>query len=118
MDTLSRARRSRSRLAPLFALTAILEVSACDDETNEPDPELPSRTTLVPASNSGYVEARTSQIVTDGSPPSYVFDEFNFDEDATISEVGWQGIYCVQTDGAGAPAPTASSFTISRSRRT
>lgn len=78
----------------------------------DPDDDDPIRTTIVPTTNSGYVEARTSQIVTDGSPPSWVFDDFTFSSAATISTVQWQGIYCVQTPGAGAPAPTASSFTV------
>ncbi|MEP6692601.1 MAG: hypothetical protein ABJD07_15700 [Gemmatimonadaceae bacterium] len=51
--------------------------------------------------------------MTNGSPPSQVFDDFTFTQTGTITTVGWQGIYCVQQVNAAAPAPTASSFTVS-----
>ena len=106
------ALRVAARGGLALTLAAWFALSACGSET-EPEPEGPVVSTIVPPTTSGYVEARTSQIVTDGSGPSQVFDDFTFDESVTIHQVDWQGIYCVQTPGAGAPAPTASSFTIS-----
>ena len=102
---------------PAFAWSTLLLLAvACggDDGDSDPTPlpDDPDRSTLVPPTTSGFVEARTSQIVTDGSLPSTVFDDFTLTEDATITTVGWQGIYCVQQAGAAAPSPTASSFTI------
>jgi len=52
-------------------------------------------------------------VVSDGSPPSWVFDDFTFDRDGTIGTVVWQGIYCVQTAGSSAPTPSATGFTVS-----
>ena len=104
--------RIAARGALALTLAAWFALSACGSET-DPDPDPPTISTIVPPASTGYVEARTSQIVTDGSGPSQVFDDFTFDENVTISEVGWQGIYCVQTPGSAAPAPTASSFTVS-----
>ena len=100
--------------ASVALVATLLLAAACGGDSNSPPPpeEEPTRTTMVPETTSGYVEARTSQIVTDGSPPSYVFDDFILDEPATIRTIGWQGIYCVQQPGAAAPSPTASSFTI------
>ncbi|MEO8227770.1 MAG: hypothetical protein ABI637_10070 [Gemmatimonadota bacterium] len=97
----------------VLAMTAIVAVAACSKKS----PTAPSNpvaiTNIVPPANSGFVEARTSQIVTDGSPPSQVFDDFSFAAGGTFTKVGWQGIYCVQQPGAAAPSPTASSFTVS-----
>ncbi len=97
------------RLAASAALAVALVGCGKDAPTA---PDAPSRSTLIPAGTSGFVEARTSQIVTDGSGPSQVFDDFTFDDDVTITSLQWQGIYCVQQPNAGAPAPTASSFTV------
>ena len=112
-----RFRRRTVQATAALALVAWFAVTACGTEDNTgPDDEEPDpveQSNIVPPSNGGYVEARTSQIVTDGSPPSQVFDDFTLGNDGTIRTIGWQGIYCVQTPGAGAPAPTASSFTIS-----
>ena len=108
----ARSLRLAARGGLALTLAAWFALSACGSET-EPEPEGPAVSTIVPPTSGGYVEARTSQIVTDGSGPSQVFDDFTFDEDVTIRDVDWQGIYCVQTPGAAAPAPTASSFTIS-----
>lgn len=101
----------------LLTLFGSLALSACSSSSKHPTE--PGKTTppghesTIPAGTSGYVEARTSQIVTDGSPPSQVFDDFTLSAAATIRTVGWQGIYCVQQVGSAAPAPTASSFTVS-----
>lgn len=107
------------RLAALsvraFALTALFALSACGKDKNPTPPvnTKPIHETTVPPGTSGFVEARTSQIVTNGSPPTQVFDDFTPTEGGTINTVGWQGIYCVQQPGAPAPNPTATSFTIS-----
>jgi len=93
-------------------LLAAGSLAACGDKAPAEPTEQQTHTTLIPGSNNGFVEARTSQIVSDGSPPSYVFDDFEFEEDGTIGTVGWQGIFCVQTAGSSAPAPTATQFTI------
>lgn len=102
--------------ASVALVATLLLATACGGDSNNtpepPDSEEPTHTTLVPPATSGYIEARTSQITTDGSPPSYVFDDFILDEPATIRTVDWQGIYCVQQPNAAAPTPTASSFTI------
>lgn len=98
-----------------IALTAMMfTISACgSSDPAQPEPNPPGQSTLVPPSSSGFVEARTSQIVTNGGAPIQVFDDFVFDRDGTIRTVRWQGIYCVQQANASAPSPTASSFTMS-----
>jgi hypothetical protein len=99
------------------ATTVVLALPACKKNKNGMTAPVviptTSRSTVVPTTTSGYVEARTSQIVTDGSPPSAVFDDFTLTGASTIRTVGWQGIYCVQQVNAAAPAPTASAFTVS-----
>ncbi len=98
-----------------FAVVA-LAVTGCKGKKSPTEPTViptTSRTTVVPQTSSGYVEARTSQIVSNGAPPGQVFDDFTLTGASTIRTVGWQGIYCVQTAGAGAPAPTATSFRVS-----
>jgi hypothetical protein len=111
--------RSSPNYLVLGALAAlVLAQAACGgDDSGDPDPDPdpnppPTQSTLVPPGNSGFVEARTSQIVTNGAPPSAVFDDFTFADDGTIRTVRWQGIYCVQQVNAAAPSPTATSFTI------
>jgi hypothetical protein len=113
MTRIPHAHPSRRVSAPLVAL--VLALAACGDDNSSPPPAPPEPTqsTLVPTGNTGFVEARTSQIVTNGAPPSQVFDDFTFATDGTIRSVRWQGIYCVQQANAPAPAPTASSFTVS-----
>ncbi len=118
MDTPTFPRRYRATRAAALTLAACVLASACSkDKGNDPNGPSgsgdPVHSTIVPSSNSSIVEARTSQIVTDGSPPSTVFDDFTLTAGASIGTVGWQGIYCVQTANAPAPSPTASSFTIS-----
>ncbi len=114
------ARSSRStlrtrpvRLLSLIALSFVFV--ACSNKktvTEPPVQRTTSRTSLVPASNSTIIEARTSQIYANGSLPALVTDDFTFTGSSNITKVGWQGIYCVQTPGAAAPAPTATGFTI------
>lgn len=119
-DTASaRTQPSRERTAgytaPALALSVLLAFAACGGKNEVPTQPTapPPHETTVPTATSGYVEARTSQIVTDGSPPAQVFDDFTLTTTTAISTVGWQGIYCVQQANAPAPAPTASSFTVS-----
>ncbi len=93
-------------------------VAACkgkSDSPTQPPVVIPvtSRSTFVPTSASGYVEARTSQIVSNGALPGEVFDDFTFTGSGTIRTFGWQGIYCVQQVNAPAPAPTATAFRVS-----
>lgn len=110
-----RSLQGRSRWLGLVVGLAVT-LSACGSDSSDPPPpppEGPTRTTLVPDGNSGYIEARTSMVVGDGSPASWVFDDFTLDADATIGTVAWQGIYCIQTVGSSAPTPTASGFTVS-----
>ena len=93
-----------------------LSFSACKGKKAPTQPGvIPStgRTTVVPITTSGYVEARTSQIVSNGAAPGQVFDDFTLTTATTVRTVGWQGIYCVQQANAGAPAPTASAFKVS-----
>ncbi|MEJ7810101.1 MAG: hypothetical protein WKG32_06740 [Gemmatimonadaceae bacterium] len=101
--------------APALALSALFALSACgkDNKNNPTQPATRPHETTVPTATSGFVEARTSQIVTDGSPPSQVFDDFTLSTGVTVRTVGWQGIYCVQQVNAPAPTPTATSFTVS-----
>lgn len=113
------ARRS-SHQRNLFRLAGVavlgLAVVGCKGKKSPTEPQViptTSRTTVVPQTSSGYVEARTSQIVSNGAAPSQVFDDFTLTGASTIRTVAWQGIYCVQTAGAGAPAPTATSFRVS-----
>ncbi len=108
--------RLASYRSPILVVSALFTLTACggsDHPTQPPATVTPPHETTVPISNSGYVEARTSQIVTNGGPPSQVFDDFSVAAGATITTVGWQGIYCVQQVNAAAPAPTASAFTVS-----
>ncbi len=101
-------------MVPAIASLAVLVLSACSSShPTSPPASTPPHETTVPVTTSGYVEARTSQIVTDGSPPSQVFDDFTVSTTQTITTVGWQGIYCVQQVNSAAPAPTASAFTVS-----
>jgi hypothetical protein len=107
-----------SHRAVVVALCASLafSIGACSKKASTTEPVItaqPTRSTIVPLTTSGYVEARTSQIVSNGAAPSQVFDDFRFTAGATIRTVSWQGIYCVQQANAGAPAPTATAFTVS-----
>ena len=93
----------------------VLLVAACGGKKDGPTSTVlvpTGRSTIVAISNAGYVEARTSQIVTNGALPSTVFDDFSLTATTTIRSVGWQGIYCVQRANAAAPAPTATAFTL------
>ena len=103
----------------VLAVSAVLGLTACGSDhpttppvTPPPTTTTPPHETTVPATNSGFVEARTSQIVTNGQLPAQVFDDFTLSATRTINTVDWQGIYCVQQVNAPAPAPTASSFTV------
>ncbi len=111
---------NRLRLASCAGVAALSMLAACGKDhpttppvTQPPATAAPPHETTVPVSNPGFVEARTSQIVTNGSPPSQVFDDFTVSSTRTVTTVDWQGIYCVQQLNAPAPGPTASSFTIS-----
>ena len=104
--------------AMALALIAALALTftGCTKKASPTQPVVtaqPSRSTIVPLTSAGFVEARTSQIVTDGAMPAAVFDDFSFTAASSIKTVAWQGIYCVQTAGSSAPAPTASAFTVS-----
>ena len=113
----SAAVQARRRYLHLAGYAAMLILAAgCKKKATPTQPVVvvpPSRSSLVPITTGGYVEARTSMIVADGSPQSYVFDDFSFTAATTIKTVSWQGIYCVQTQNAGAPGPTATAFTVS-----
>ncbi len=111
---ISRTRHRRPvRLLSLVALTLLVVGCSKKKAPTEADvPTTTSRSSLVPASNTGIIEARTSQIYANGSLPALVTDDFTFTGASNITRVGWQGIYCVQTPGAAAPAPTATGFTI------
>ena len=105
-------------LSALFVLGACKGDKSTGPHTTPPPPPPPPpaaapHETTVPTTNPGFVEARTSQIVTDGSPPSQVFDDFTIAATRAFTTVSWQGIYCVQQQNAAAPQPTASAFTIS-----
>jgi hypothetical protein len=63
-------------------------------------------------SGSIAANAHTSQTITSGASTK-TFDDFTLGTGRTIRRVQWQGIYCVPTVVASAPAPTASSFTVS-----
>lgn len=111
---ISRTRHRRPvRLLSIVALTLV--VAACSDKkapTISETPKTTSRSSIVPASNTGIIEARTSQIYANGSLPALVTDDFTFTGASNIRTIGWQGIYCVATAGSAAPAPTATGFTI------
>jgi hypothetical protein len=104
-------RRTRSFL-PCVALAA-LALTACGSSTSTPAPVLTSvKTTLFPVGTTGLIEARTSMIPADGTAPILTFDDVTLASSATISAVAWQGIYCTPQNNSGAPAPTATGFTI------
>jgi hypothetical protein len=97
-------------------LVAGIALSACSKKKTITEPvvvPITSRGSIVPVSSGGYVEARTSQIVSNGALPGQVFDDFTFTGASTIRTVAWQGIYCVQAAGSAAPAPTATAFKVS-----
>ena len=121
-STLSKAADPR-RWSPvvLVALTALAGCGGHDDSNDSPAPiavtpaaSAPLRTSLNAAgSNGNLIEARTSQAPTlAGAAPSTVYDDFRLTTAGTVASVAWQGIYCVQANGAGAPAPTASQFIV------
>lgn len=105
---------TRPTLLTVAALALLL--SACKGNNDGPAGPVviptTSRSTVVPTSSAGFVEARTSQAVTNGGAPASVFDDFSLTGAATIRTLAWQGIYCVQQPNAAAPAPTASSFRV------
>ena len=100
----------------LSAAVIALSLSACKNTDDAPTGPVTtpiiSRASLAPSSSPGYVEARTSQIVSNGAAPAQVFDDFTFTAASTIRTASWQGIYCVLSTAA-APAPTASAFRVS-----
>ncbi len=58
-------------------------------------------------------EAQTSQVAEQSEfPPTIVADDFTLAERATVVGVSWQGIYCIEAQGAPASPPTASGFVI------
>lgn len=109
-----RPRPSRARRFAVWSLLASAALSGCKGKKDGPSAPtvVPGRSTIIETSNPGYIEARTSQIVTNGALPSTVFDDFTPTSGYTIRSIQWQGIYCVQQKGAAAPAPTASAFTV------
>jgi hypothetical protein len=78
-----------------------------------PAPQALRSSLVAGGSNADLIEARTSQAPTGaGFAPSTVYDDFRLTSAASISSVGWQGIYCVQAAGSSAPSPTASQFVV------
>lgn len=58
-------------------------------------------------------EARTSQIANQsGLPPTIVLDDFSIADGGTVVGLRWQGIYCIEEEGAPSPVPTGSGFVI------
>ena len=116
----SRAASSRKapRLRSLVALAALAALVGCGGDSNDDDDgpaaSAPLRSTLVASgSNTNLIEARTSQAPTAvGAEASTVYDDFRLTSAASVASVSWQGIYCVQADGAPAPAATASQFVV------
>jgi len=114
--------RSAPRLGSLVAVAALVALAGCGGHHSDDDdgpaapapPAAPLRTSLVAAgSNTNLIEARTSQAPTQaGAEPSTVYDDFRLASAGTVTSVSWQGIYCVQVNGAPAPVPTASQFVI------
>lgn len=101
----------------IIIAVAGIALTACSSKKTAPTGPvvvpITSRSGLVPVTSAGYVEARTSQIVSNGALPGQVFDDFRFTGSGTITTAQWQGIYCVQTAGSAAPAPTATAFKVS-----
>ena len=111
-----RHRVALRRATLLVASAAVaLTFGACKKKASPTQPVVvptTSRASLAPSASNGYVEARTSQIPSNGATPGYVFDDFRFTGASTIRTVSWQGIYCVQQANSAAPAPTATGFTV------
>ena len=117
----STRRRARSLCAVLVTMAGL---AACGGDksptaptpTPTPTPPAPpSRSTQNPLGSATNVEARTSQVIAatgPNVPTAQVFDDFVFAAGANIRTVAWQGIYCVETANAPAPAPTASAFVV------
>jgi hypothetical protein len=76
-----------------------------------PTPPTPVIDTRQPASST-VNNAQTSQRTGAANSSTQVFDDFSASSVTTIVRVSWQGIYCVQTVNAPAPAPTATSFLV------
>lgn len=116
------ARRRACSLPVIVAAMAALAACGGDKSPTTPTPAPPtpaapiSRSTQNPLGSSTNVEARTSQVIPQSGPTvptAQVFDDFLFTGGATIRTVAWQGIYCVETANAPAPAPTATGFIVS-----
>lgn len=80
--------QSQAHTAQVLALSALFALSACGSKDSTQPTTQPPHDTTIPVATSGYVEARTSQIVTDGSPPTQVFDDFTLSSATTVRTVG------------------------------
>jgi hypothetical protein len=116
------ARRAGTLSAVVAVMATLAACGGSKSPTNPtptptPTPPAPtSRTTQNPLGSSTNVEARTSQVIAatgPNQPTAQVFDDFTFTGGANIRTLAWQGIYCVETANAPAPAPTASAFVVS-----
>ena len=79
-----------------------------DHPTQPVVPTPPSHETTVPATTTGLCEARTSQIVTNGAPPSQVFDDFTFTTAGTIPRLDGRASTAFSSRGPPLPLQTAS----------
>jgi hypothetical protein len=101
-----------TRLTHAALLAALVGCSGGGDGPVTPvEPMQQSRSTIVPATST-LVDIRTSQSVSNGQPPGFVFDDFTFTTAASVRTVGWQGGFCRQATNAAAPTPTATTFTV------
>lgn len=110
-----RARAAAATLAACLALAACGGGGGDGGSTPPPPPPPPPAAlldTLNAAGAGGSIEARTSMQPTNGAEGSTVFDDFSLTTAASITTLRWQGIYCVQANGAAAPAATASEFVV------
>lgn len=117
----SARRRTRSLCAVLVTMAGLVACGgdkspAAPTPAPAPAPPAPTaRSTQNPLGSATNVEARTSQITPatgPNVPTAQVFDDFVFTAGANIRSVAWQGIYCVETVNAPAPAATASAFIV------
>ncbi len=101
---------------PLVLLTAFAVVlSACKGKDSSTGPTaITSRASLLAPNTNVILEFAGSHIISSGTPfPSQIFDDFTFTGASTIRTASWQGAYCVSTNNAPAPTPTATAFRVS-----
>ncbi len=106
----------RGLVSLVAGLLAVTLVGGCKKKSSSPTaptptPPAPVVNTVNPAGSATNRDARTSMKGTVGNG-TQTFDDFIASTAATITQVTWQGIYCVENPNQPAPTPTAQSFLV------